>query len=126
MTFSCYVDSVCYQQANYGEAIAVGRAIPFRRASDGTYIYCANKTNAALNGNCNSTDKRASGGDIYLNSYYKTFMDNNSRFIVKHELAHMFGMAHAECEDSIMRLSYCGGLPSSLRPHDINHINANY
>jgi len=123
--YSCETYGICYRQDDRGAGFPVARAIA-RRTVNGTYFYCANLSDGSLTGNCNTTDRKAMGGTIYLNinASVRDILDGNAVFVMKHEMGHIFGMGHGDCNEvSVMVPGGCPLYYNALKSHDISTMN---
>lgn len=113
-----------YYENNYGNSFAIGRT----QAWSGGANNCFSSA-GGITGYCNTTNKRANFAEVYLNSYYKAYIDTNTNFVVKHETGHAMGLSHpstCNTEITVMALTGCSVRPSYLTPHDVNYLNSNY
>lgn len=117
---------VRYQEVYWYGQPTVARSSPYHIESGGLLKLCVD-SNGATN-NCNTTDRRASYGEIQLNTYHLSFLNSHPYWIMKHELGHQLGMPHATaCADiTIMEMSVCGRYRTALQVLDINWINSRY
>lgn len=125
---TCQTYGICFRQDDRGTGFPLARAIA-RRSLSGTTTYCANLSNGALTGQCNTTTSKANGGTIYLNinASVRDFLDGNAVFVMKHETGHIFGMAHGDCNEvSVMVPGGCTLYYNALQAHDKNTINSWY
>jgi hypothetical protein len=88
---------------------------------------CSNFNDASLTYLCNTTDKKAVSATIYFNNLRGVFAPIDRYWVTRHELGHVFGMAHMPCTyQSVMApFEDCGIAPTSfvLRTYDIALIN---
>ena len=115
---------VIYVEGNYGATGWTGNSVSVNSANQP----CSWFTNTQLTGYCNTTNHKAFGATIFLNDYYPSF--TNPNFEMRHELGHVFGMAHkTDCTvASVMHpfTGYCTYSPTSLQTYDISLMNSWY
>ena len=87
---------------------------------------CSDKSTTALTGYCNTSDRKANYGEVYLNTYYTSEINTKTNWLMRHEMGHVFGMAHGLCNEGSVMQNNCGTLYGSLTGHDINTINSWY
>ncbi len=120
-------DLIHFRQDNRGAGFPVARAIAYYVPPSGGIQPCFNLSDGSWTGNCNKTDRKASYGKIYLNTYYSDFINSHTDTVIRHEPGHIFAMQHSSCSDnSIMRGGECGTWFSALQQMDIDWINARY
>ena len=87
---------------------------------------CSSISTGLLNGICNTTDKKAKIGYVYLNeAHYYTYINNHTRTLYRHETGHIFGLGHVGCATpSIMNEGDCP--KSALTTHDTSDLNSWY
>jgi hypothetical protein len=116
--------TITYTQGDYG--VTPWIAITIARNSSGDP--CADFSNGFMTGNCNKTNKKAAAATIYFNDHYA--LSASSSFSVRHEMGHVFGMAHVTgCTPlSVMKVpGECSEpFPPLLTTADINLINSWY
>jgi hypothetical protein len=87
---------------------------------------CAYKSTAALTGYCNTSDRKANYGEVYINTYYTSEINTKTNWLMRHEMGHLFGMQHGPCDEGSVMQNNCGTLYGSLTGHDINTMNSWY
>ena len=113
---------ITYVQGNYGASGWIAKAIGYNQYNEPCFDASLQWT-----GKCNSSDRKVHYGTISLDLQNKEFIDNNTRYIMRHEAGHIFGMTHGPCSEvSVMVPTSCSTLYGGLQTHDKNFINANY
>ena len=82
---------------------------------------------------CNETDKRVTSGVVVWNSAHGPYSDSYANYLSRHEMGHIFGLAHAPCHTggdngegayySVMAISCPYDAKDELQTHDINDID---
>ena len=115
-TSSC---TICHAQGNWGMSGWVARALPYSYRT-----ICVNAATGVPTGYCNTTNHKVSLGHVQWNDYYGT---SRPHFIARHEMGHLFGLAHTNCSySSVMQGVVCNPYPAALTGHDRADINAMY
>ena len=76
---------------------------------------------------CNETNRKINSATINWNSQYYPHPGIFAHFVARHELGHVFGLAHLNCGSgpSVM-VRPCSLSPDTLQPRDIRDINSMY
>ena len=87
-------------------------------------------------GNCNETTKKVTSGAVVWNTANGPYTDSYANYIARHEMGHIFGLAHAPCHAggnygggsyySVMAISCPYDARDELEDHDIDDINDKY
>jgi hypothetical protein len=113
-----------YYEASRGASFPVAAAVPWSGSS--TACATLSSTGSVSTGLCNTTTKKVTHGQVYLNSDYGSIISAHADHIMKHEAGHILGMAHGPCgEVSVMIPSSqgCGTAYGTLQTHDITLMN---
>ena len=84
---------------------------------------------------CNETTNKVTSGVVVWNSKY-SFSDSYANYLSRHEMGHVFGLAHASCHTggdygegayySVMAISCPYDARDELQDHDIDDIDDKY
>lgn len=109
-------------QGNWGATGWKAYAHPFNNLTE-----CVTYPGTTSNGNCDWWFRRANFGYVYMNDNYGIYSSAFANLLVRHEIGHIFGLAHVPCTTwSVMVTEDCGSGPGQLTTHDINDINSYY
>ena len=84
---------------------------------------------------CNETSNKVTYGRVVWNSASGTYSNSYAKAIARHEMGHIFGLAHVNCVTaeidvaafySVMNILCSYPAPGFLRRHDIRDINGKY
>jgi len=116
-----YIDT---DNADIEVVIVSGVSFGGRAIAHSAYGPCAYYSSGQLTGNCNTSDKKAAAGTVYIKS--GAFPPEQRDWVIRHEIGHIFGMAHdgsGSCH-SVMDEDYC--VVSALQSFDISLMNSWY
>lgn len=114
--------NINWWEGNYGATGWDGGTVMYNSTNQA----CSNWPSLSISGNCNTTNKKATYGYIYFNTYYGSFYIPD--YGTRHELGHAFGLGHVSClVDSVMRGGACRpDVPTTLKSDELTQINAWY
>ena len=86
---------------------------------------------------CNETTNLVTNGRVTWNSAHGPYSNSFANYLARHEMGHIFGLAHAPCQTggdlgpgngylSVMAVSCPYTPPDTLQDHDISDINGKY
>ncbi len=127
VSYSASGSNILYYQADYGNVGWLGNAQP--EANNNGWKLCYD-WNGNWTGSCDTFWHRATHAWIYLNTNGNQLGGNATlaTTVVKHELGHVWGLAHVPCSVwSIMEGGPCfPSMPSTIQNDEITWINNNY
>ena len=85
---------------------------------------------------CNETTNKVTSGVVVWNSAHGTYSESYANYLARHEMGHIFGLAHAPCHTegdygggayySVLAISCPYAAKDELQDHDIDDINDKY